>query len=1038
MTLRKRTLIGIGLALVACVGLYFSTTRCVGFWLRTGTVLDQCPDGETHVGLSVDAGGLRRGQKALVAASAQALYVTKGSIDLRAAPIDATEVAWTLWRAGGKAPEQVKDGLAVDRKELPRHHGHASWATLKADLPDGDYLLRAEAKTALGPVTLDASVPLYAPARIHVVTDRPLYEPGNTIKMRAVVLRARDLVPLDGRPGRWSVRDPSGTVVLEERAPAGDFGVVEGELPLDESAPQGSWLVRYESGGAVDEVPVTVEPFTLPRFTVSTEPLRSFYGRRDEPKVRVRVAAASGLPVRAALALAWRVDGGWPPPPEWTIALPAEARTDASGQVELTLPRIPADLMGKATVTLTVSATDETGDQEVGVGAVLLAEDAIDVAAVTDFDGGLVDGLNNRVYLRVTTAAGMPLGGASVTVKRAWDKRDKGTVVEADEDGVAALQLDPGPAVNVLVPPLPVRLPPQSPAVERTSLSEALGDGEASLADITAIDRWNAAITPCARYANGETTVTVSLRVEPSGRVARAIGDSGDDASACVASLLAGKSVAAATSTRIFSLQYQLQPTLASLSLDDIVGELPPRLRRELERAALDARTCLGPLTEGRALPRMLLWDLVDGRLSLAFARDPQASEGGALLDAARATCVEGRLARLQGSTLPPPPPGVDVGDESEEQDPSTRRNGMGALRLLVSGVDIPGAPQKPQPTMMLGYELLVSARSGTEALGQTKLRLQPGAVPALRLRASKVIAAPGDEVTLEFLRGPDFTGELPKKLWLTHADQSLEADVDVDKRVAKFLLPKDREGWWEARVGGAVARVFVPAAKALQVAVASDKKTYRPGERAHLTVSTRAKDAGVKASVTLIGVDETLATLTALPGPDAMERILPKVDMQRRAFDVLDATALTLGRVRGKNAAAATVLLVSQVPSPAELDSSVSTSAQTTFDPLAPLADRFYSVLEALYAEVREFEKSAPKSEKLTPNKMLALWGQALAGAKKKGAVVTDAFGRPLSLAVLPDELVALTDPRVVVADGTRLPEDIEAWVRFVRRSAS
>jgi hypothetical protein len=168
------------------------------------------------------------------------------------------------------------------------------------------------------------------------------------------------------------------------------------------------------------------------------------------------------------------------------------------------------------------------------------------------------------------------------------------------------------------------------------------------------------------------------------------------------------------------------------------------------------------------------------------------------------------------------------------------------------------------------------------------------------------------------------------------------------------------------------------------------------------------------------------------------MERILPKVDMHRRAFDVLDATALSLGRVRGKNAAAATVLLVSQVPSPAELDVSVHARAQTSFDPLAPLADRFYTVLEALYGEVRAFEKSAPKSEKLTPKKMLALWDQALASAKKKGGTVTDAFGRPLRLAVLPDELVALTDPRVVVADGTRLPEDIEAWVRFVRRSES
>ena len=216
MNRRTRIVLALGVVVLLIAGTYLASTRCVGFWLRTGTVVDQCPDGDTHVGVSVEAGGLRRGQKALVTATAQVLYVTKGSIDVRSAAIDATNARWTLWRADGAKPEQITDGITVDRKDVPKTYGHASFATLRADLPDGEYLLRVEAKTALGDATVDAPVPLYAPARIHVVTDRPLYEPGNTVKMRAVVLRARDLVPLDGRPGRWSVRDPSGTVVLEE------------------------------------------------------------------------------------------------------------------------------------------------------------------------------------------------------------------------------------------------------------------------------------------------------------------------------------------------------------------------------------------------------------------------------------------------------------------------------------------------------------------------------------------------------------------------------------------------------------------------------------------------------------------------------------------------------------------------------------------------------------------------------------------------------------------------------------------------------
>ena len=112
--------------------------------------------------------------------------------------------------------------------------------------------------------------------------------------------------------------------------------------------------------------------------------------------------------------------------------LPTSARTDRSGHFEITLPPVPTDLIGKARIVATVTATDGTGDQERGRGAVLLAQDAIDVDIVTELpraDGtpGLVAGVNNRAYLRATTAAGSPLTGVTLRVTRAWDRSDKGT-----------------------------------------------------------------------------------------------------------------------------------------------------------------------------------------------------------------------------------------------------------------------------------------------------------------------------------------------------------------------------------------------------------------------------------------------------------------------------------------------------------------------------------------------------------------------------------------------------------------------------------
>ena len=91
-------------------------------------------------------------------------------------------------------------------------------------LPDGDYKLRARVTTPLGTGTVEAPLGLYAPARVHVLTDRPLYEPGHQVRFRAVVLRAKDLAPIDGRPGTWFITDPSGEVVLEQRVTGGPLG----------------------------------------------------------------------------------------------------------------------------------------------------------------------------------------------------------------------------------------------------------------------------------------------------------------------------------------------------------------------------------------------------------------------------------------------------------------------------------------------------------------------------------------------------------------------------------------------------------------------------------------------------------------------------------------------------------------------------------------------------------------------------------------------------------------------------------------------
>ena len=226
-----------------------------------------------------------------------------------------------------------------------------------------------------------------------------------------------------------------------------------------------------------------------------------------------------------------------------------------------------------------------------------------------------------------------------------------------------------------------------------------------------------------------------------------------------------------------------------------------------------------------------------------------------------------------------------------------------------------------------------------------------------------------------------------------------------------------------------------MPAKAQLTVEVAPDQERYAPGQVAHLSVRTTLGTTPGPAAVGLFGVDDSLGQLVTLPGAGDLERIRPAVAMIGPAFGGLDGQALAMGRIRGANAAAATVLRVGSVPAIEELDATVSTSRFASLDASAALTDPFYGILAELVAQTRAWEEKAPPEEKLRPAKMAELWELALGACEKRGEAVEDAFGRRLRLSRLPPDLLALTDPHQVVVTGTRLSEDVESWPAFVAK---
>ncbi|MDP2307317.1 MAG: MG2 domain-containing protein [Pseudomonadota bacterium] len=1016
----KKVLIGgtavMGGSIVLCIG---AIGPCWTSWIGDAVLLDECPVGDLRPVALVEAHGLGRKDEGSVEVGLVAHYANEWG------GYSATQVRRFSPSLALVAPDGTVQPLGtVDGWEK-------TWGTRKTaqvklpEGPDGDYILRVTVGSPAGDATVDAPLPLYQPALAHVLTDAPLYKPGQEVKFRAVLLGAADLAPLEGRPGTWKVWDPSGELLLEEKGKTGAFGVVSGSFPLTSDATSGAWAVAFESGAATDRVTVDVKPFQLPRFTVEAKSARPAWRIGEAPVVEGTARYTSGAPLaNVNVRVTARGEGEWPPPPAWLLE--RALTTDAKGAFRIEVAPddgvVPADLRGQATIRYTITATDDTGDTAIGGAAVLLAEDPITADAVTELAGGLVPSANNRVYLRVATAEGRVLPGATVRVTREWDPSDPGLEATADADGVARFQLDPGEPTTVVVPAMPVRPRPRQ-AVVAVSLSSAvdvLADESVDLEGRVALDRWTNKVRACAdRVPVGEERgVDVSALIGADGRVRQAeafVGSTRSPLSRCVAGVLAGESGPRGRD-RLWNVSWRVRdpgtPSF-SASLDGVVGDLSGVDDAVTERL-LDARACAAALYEGGELPRAFRVRVDAGSTAIALTPIADPSSGGEV-PAGVVSCVE----RFVYS-------GLRLEDAADDA-------GAGLLRITASVPVEPGESQ-PGPTTFPGFALKVQATVDGEPLGATVLRMPVGAVPTLRLRFSEVIVDPGAKVELTAVRGPDFTGSFPEKLWLRQGDRSLvEFPFDEKTRKATVTVPADIDGFVHVEWSGAKAVLYVRPKSDLALVLTTDAATYRPGDTANVTLTARDGDTPVAAGVTLSGVDSTLATLAALPNPDAFARVTVRATSDAPAFGVLDARALQTGQIAGDNAAQAAVLRVTGLPTlPPGADRVSIAETSGAFTPDAELADAFYVLYRHARTEVRAWESATPAGDVLTAETMVKLWEKAL-----RAHPTEDPFGRPLHLSTLPGDLLALTDPRFMASDGARLPEDVENWPVYVSAEA-
>jgi uncharacterized protein YfaS (alpha-2-macroglobulin family) len=308
----------------------------------------------------------------------------------------------------------------------------------------GDYTLVATSEVAGVAVELSSPVTVDANGRkVLLTTDKPIYQPGQTMHLRALALNNPDNTPLAETDVVFEVEDGKGNKVMKRTVRTNGHGIASTRFTLAHIVNMGTYKLRANASGVITEKTVTVARYVLPKMDVSMTTDRAFYTAGADVAGTLSARYFFGRDVAgASVAIeASTLDAGE------NVFQRVMGVTDANGDMSfgLTLPSTLVGLdinAGNAVVNVRATVTDTAGQVVVKELALTVARSAIRIALVPEATS-LVPGIENRVHVFVTDPLGGPVGGASVTAAQSGMADVTG---ETDAYGHLTLRWTPGQA----------------------------------------------------------------------------------------------------------------------------------------------------------------------------------------------------------------------------------------------------------------------------------------------------------------------------------------------------------------------------------------------------------------------------------------------------------------------------------------------------------------------------------------------------------------------------------------------------------------
>lgn len=293
----------------------------------------------------------------------------------------------------------------------------------------GQARLRVRALTARGTETFVRPVTIKRSSRLMLSSDKPVYQPGQTILMRSLGLRRPDLKPVADQPAVFTLTDPKGNVLFKHRATTSRFGIASAECPLAVEIAEGIYSVACQVGDTQSKLAVEIKRYVLPKYKLDLTLDRPYYAPGEAAMLTIQADYFFGKPVAG----------------EAKVSLPGETtqtvRLDEKGTAKVRHvlpPGFVRDAGGEATARFVVEVTDSAGQKQARAVERVVTTEPIRLRVLPEA-GTLVRGVSNNLYFLAQRADGRPVAKATIELIGAGVPAQ----VTTDETGTAVAAVEP-------------------------------------------------------------------------------------------------------------------------------------------------------------------------------------------------------------------------------------------------------------------------------------------------------------------------------------------------------------------------------------------------------------------------------------------------------------------------------------------------------------------------------------------------------------------------------------------------------------------